>query len=236
MRGDLLVWVVFPYAALVVFAVGHVWRWRTDQFGWTTRSTQLLERRWLWWGSNLFHFGALLAIGGHVVGILIPKSFTETLGVPESTYHRASVAMGSLAGLMCLAGLVILILRRLRVPRVAATTTTADLVAYAAITVAIVTGVMATSGYQLLTGGYDYRVTVAPYFRGIFSLDPQPALMTSAPFLYQLHVLASFALYALWPFTRLVHVWSVPWRYLMRRPIVYRAARGAAPARPRRRL
>jgi nitrate reductase gamma subunit len=233
-RGDLLVWVVFPYAALVVFAVGHVWRWRSDQFGWTTRSTQLLERRWLWWGSNLFHFGALLAIGGHVVGILIPKSVTRAAGVPESTYHHASVAMGSLAGLMCLAGLVILILRRLLKPRVAVTTTTADLVAYAAITVAIVTGVIATSGYQIFTDGYDYRTTVAPYFRGIFMLDPVPSRMTSAPALYQLHVLASFALYALWPFTRLVHVWSVPWRYLMRRPIVYRAARQGAPTARRR--
>ncbi len=97
-------------------------------------------------------------------------------------------------------------------PRVAATTTTADLVAYAAITVAIVTGVIATSGYQLLTDGYDYRTTVSPYFRGVLTLDPAAGGIETAPFIYQLHVFASFALYALWPFTRLVHVWSVPWR------------------------
>ncbi len=73
----------------------------------------------------------------------------------------------------------------------------------------------------------DYRSTVSPYFRGIFSLDPAAGAIASAPLPYQIHVLASFVLYALWPFTRLVHVWSVPWRYLIRRPIVYRAARAA---------
>ena len=226
-RLDLVVFVAFPYAALAVFAVGHVWRWRTDQIGWTTRSTQVLERRWLTIGSNLFHVGALLAIGGHVVGILVPKGVTETFGIHERAYHALLVAAGSGAGLLCVAGLAILVARRLRVPRVAATTTTTDLVAYAALTIAIVTGVLATSGYQLLTDGYDYRSTVSPYFRGIFSLDPAAGAIGSAPLLYQIHVLASFVLYALWPFTRLVHVWSVPWRYLIRRPIVYRAARAA---------
>ncbi len=232
-RQDLVIWVVLPYVALAVFVVGHAWRWRTDQLGWTTRSTQLLERRWLAWGSNLFHVGLLMAIGGHVVGILVPKSLTEALGVPERAYHDVSVAAGSLAGLLCVAGLAILIVRRLRFPRIAATTTTMDLAAYAAITVAIVTGVLATSGYQLLTDGYDYRSTVSPYFRGILTLDPAAGRIASAPVLYQLHVLASFALYALWPFTRLVHVWSVPWRYLTRRPIVYRATRGAQEPSPR---
>lgn len=232
-RFDLVAWVVLPYTSLAVFLVGHVWRWRTDQFGWTTRSTQILERRWLALGSNLFHIGLLMAIGGHVVGILVPKRATERLGVPEHVYHTTSIAAGSLAGLLCIAGLAILIIRRVRVPRVAATTTTADLVAYAAITIAIVTGVAATSGYQLLTDGYDYRSTVSPYFRGILTLDPAAGKIASAPVLYQLHVLSGFALYALWPFTRLVHAWSVPWRYLTRRPIVYRAARGARETSPR---
>ena len=232
-RSDLVVFVILPYVALATFAVGHVWRWRADQFGWTTRSTQLLERRWLALGSNLFHVGALLAIGGHVVGIAVPKGVTEGLGVPERVYHDTSIAAGSLAGLLCVAGLAVLIVRRVHFGRVAAPTTTADLVAYAALTVAIVTGVAATSGYQLLTDGYDYRETVAPYFRGLISLDPTAGGIGSAPFLYQLHVLSSFALYALWPFTRLVHVWSVPWQYLLRRPIVYRAARGAREPSPR---
>ena len=180
-RGDFLLWVVLPYAALVVFIVGHIWRWRTDQFGWTTRSTQLMERRWLMWGSNLLHIGLLMAIGGHVVGILIPKSVTEIVGVTEASYHLVAVAAGSVAGLFCVAGLAILIARRLHFPRVGATTKTIDLVVYAVLTVAIVTGAVATSGYQIFTDGYDYRATVSPYFRGIFSFDPTAGNIRSAP-------------------------------------------------------
>ncbi len=226
-RFDTLLWVVLPYAAITTFVVGHIWRWRTDQVGWTTRSTQLLERRWLMVGSNLFHVGALMAIGGHVLGILVPASVTARFGVDEDRYHLVSVTMGSVAGLLCVAGLAVLIARRIRFPRVAATTSGTDLAVYAVLTFVIVTGVIATSGYNLVTGGYDYRATVAPYFRGLFLLDPAAGDMPATPLIYQVHVLGSFVLYALWPFSRLVHVWSVPWRYLTRRPVVYRAARGA---------
>ncbi len=225
-RSDVILWVIVPYATLAVFVVGHVWRWRTDQFGWTTRSTQLLESRWLTIGSNLFHVGALLAIVGHIVGMIFPESLTERFGMSEHMYHVQAVGVGSFAGFLCIAGLVILVVRRLSVPRVAATTSTADLVMYAVITVAIVTGQIATAGYQVLTDGYNYRETIAPYMRGLMVFDPRPSHISGAPVLYQVHVLSTFALYALWPFTRLVHVWSVPWRYLIRRPQVVRARRG----------
>jgi nitrate reductase gamma subunit len=124
--GDVLLWVVLPYAAIVLFVAGHVWRYRHDQFGWTSRSTQLLESRWLMWGSNLFHYGALAAIGGHVLGILIPSQVTEFFGVSEAIYHLISVGAGSLAGIACVAGLVILIIRRAYFERVRRTTSRVD--------------------------------------------------------------------------------------------------------------
>ena len=67
---QVFVWVAVPYLALGIFVVGHIWRWRYDQFGWTSRSTQLQERRLLKWGSPLFHYGTFAAIAGHVIGIL----------------------------------------------------------------------------------------------------------------------------------------------------------------------
>src|SRR5215471_18139044 len=73
---QLLIWVALPYLALGIFVVGHVWRWRYDQFGWTSRSTQLQERRLLKWGSPVFHYGAFAAIAGHVIGVLIPERWT----------------------------------------------------------------------------------------------------------------------------------------------------------------
>ena len=85
-RAGTLLWVILPYLAIATFVVGHIWRWRRDQFTWTTRSTQLLESRLLKLGSPLFHLGLLAVIGGHVIGILVPQSVTEWLGVYKDTW------------------------------------------------------------------------------------------------------------------------------------------------------
>lgn len=220
--GGVLLWVVLPYTAIVLFVAGHVWRYRHDQFGWTSRSTQLLEGRWLPWGSNLFHYGALAAIGGHVLGILIPAQVTEFFGVSESAYHVISVGAGSVAGIACVAGLVILVARRAYFPRVRRTTTRVDVAAYILLTLVIVLGMIETIGYNALGGGYDYRATVAVWFRGLLFLSPHPELMSAAPLVYQLHSASAWLLFALWPFSRLVHVWSLPWQYVGRPYILYR--------------
>ena len=97
---DLWWWVILPYAAMVVFVVGHIWRWRYDQFGWTSRSTQLQERRLLKWGAPLFHYSAFAAIAGHAIGILVPRSFTEWLGISERAYTLFSGIAGSVAAIL----------------------------------------------------------------------------------------------------------------------------------------
>lgn len=112
MTNDFALWVVLPYIALTVFVVGHVWRWRANQFGWTTCTTQLLENRWLRLGSRPFHLGVFPAIAGHVFGQLVPKSLTAAFGVSEDVYHVISVGAGTIAGLMLMAGLGLLLARR----------------------------------------------------------------------------------------------------------------------------
>ena len=219
---DIFLWIVLPYVAIVLFIAGHVWRYRHDQFGWTSRSTQLLESRWLAWGSNLFHYGALFAIGGHVLGILIPAQVTAFFGVSEEMYHLVSVIAGSLAGIACVAGLVILIVRRAYFTRVRRTTTRMDVAVYVLLSLVITLGMIETVGYGVLAGGYDYRPTVGVWFRGLFYLSPHPELMAGAPLVYQLHALAAWFLFAIWPFSRLVHVWSLPWQYIGRPYILYR--------------
>jgi nitrate reductase gamma subunit len=221
--ATIYLWVVVPYVAIAVFVTGHVWRYRHDQFGWTSRSTQLLERRWLAWGSNLFHFGALAAIGGHVLGILVPAGLTSLVGLDERRYHVLSAGAGSVAGLACAAGLVILIVRRHRFPRLRGTMTRLDVVVYVLLLAIIGLGLFETIWANGLGGGYDYRSTVAVWFRGLFSLDPHPELMASAPVVYQLHAAAAWLLFALWPFSRLVHAWSLPFQYLGRPYLLYRA-------------
>jgi nitrate reductase gamma subunit len=224
----LFLWVALPYISLSIFVVGHIWRYRRDQFTWTTRSTQLLERRRLRWGSVLFHYGLLAVIGGHVLGLLVPASLTDALGITEETYHRFSTGAGTVSGVICVIGFVILLYRRLSVPRVAATTTRVDVAAYVLLTLVIGLGMLETVGVNLLGGGYDYRATVALWYRGLAMLDPHAALMEGAPLVYQLHAIAAWLLIALWPFSRLVHAWSVPLSYLSRAHILYRR-RGTAP-------
>ncbi len=226
-RTDVLLWIVFPYVCLSIFVVGHWWRYRVDQFGWTSRSSQIYERKLLRWGSILFHYGALAVIAGHVMGLLIPESLTAKLGVSEQMYHIVSVSGGAAAGIACVLGFAILVYRRITVRRVARATTRMDVIVYIVLAIVLVLGMSETIGVNLMGSGYDYRATVSIWFRDIFLLNPHPALMASAPLVYRLHALAAFTLFALWPFSRLVHVWSIPIEYLWRPYIVYRSRTGA---------
>jgi nitrate reductase gamma subunit len=225
-RLDFFLWVALPYLCVASFAAGHVWRYRRDQYAWTARSTQLLERPLLMVGSTLFHFGLLAAIGGHVLGILVPRSWTEAVGIDETAYHWLAVVAGSVSGAAIVAGLTLLVYRRLRIKRVRVTTTRSDLVLYPVLVAAIVFGMLATA-WGSAADRYAYRETVSPWFRGIFALDPHASLMTSAPFLFQAHAVTAWLLLAIWPYTRLVHAWSIPLAYLGRSPILYRRAAGA---------
>ena len=229
-----VLFVVLPYLCLATFVVGHVWRWRHDQFGWTTHTSQLLESRILRLGSPLFHLGALGVIGGHVVGLLVPASVTRRLGVSEHLYHLTAVWAGTVTGTMLCAGLLLLAARRFANGRVRRTTSPMDRVLYLGLAVMLALGMGETVGVNLLGHSYDYRETVAVWFRQIFWFQPNTALMTHAPVVYRAHAVCGFLFLAMWPFTRLVHVWSAPLAYLWRPYVVYRARRGPVPAaRPR---
>ena len=110
--GEILLWIILPYVAIATFVVGHWWRYRFDQFGWTSGSTQLFEQKILGWAGPAFHYGALAAVGGHVIGLMIPKSFTEAIGMSESTYRWFSAVAGAVAGAVCVVGFVGLVYRR----------------------------------------------------------------------------------------------------------------------------
>ena len=236
-QGPVLLYAVLPYAAIAVFAVGTGWRYRRDQYGWGARSTQFLESRVLRYGSTIFHLGVLAAIGGHVLGLLVPRSWTGAVGIPDSAYHVIAVIGGVAAGGAVLVGFLILVYRRLRFPRVRVTTTRMDVATFGLLAFGILTGILATT--TNLGDSVQYRETVGPYFRQVLVLDPKPGLMSGdgVSLIFQVHVVAVWFLYALWPFSRLVHVWSIPVDFLRRSPILYRsrmprhrADRGAMPA------
>ncbi|HVL60519.1 MAG TPA: respiratory nitrate reductase subunit gamma [Microbacterium sp.] len=226
MNGDaiqVLLWVALPYAAFATFVVGHIWRYRYDKFGWTTRSSQVYENRLLRWGSPMFHLGILFVIAGHFVGLIIPREWLYAIGISEEMYHVGATVLGTAAAVLTIAGLAILIYRRRTVGPVFLATTVMDKVMYVFLGATILFGTAATVLYQVFGPGYEYRGTIGPWFRSLIGLQPQPELMADAPLAFQLHVLTATLLFALWPFTRLVHVFSAPIGYLFRPYIVYRS-------------
>ncbi len=221
---DVLLWGVLPYLMLAVLVGGTIWRYRYDQFGWTTRSSQLYESRLLRIGSPLFHFGILVVIVGHVVGLVIPRSWTDRIGVSEHLYHLNALALGSVAGVATLVGVIILIYRRRTTGPVFMATTRNDKLMYVVLVAAIVAG-LATTVLSVAAPdqGPSYRETVSPWFRSVFILQPDVAAMAAAPLAFKIHVLIGMLLFCLWPFTRLVHAFTAPLHYLFRPYIVYRS-------------
>jgi nitrate reductase gamma subunit len=217
-------WDDAPYVVLSVAAVGTWWRYRYDKFGWTTRSSQIYESKLLSIGSPLFHFGSLMVIMGHVMGLFIPESWTQAVGMSDHLYHLQALLLGAPAGLAALTGIGLLIYRRRRHGPVFLATTRNDKLMYLVLVCALVAGMCCTlMGALPHDEAHEYRQTVSIWFRSIWILDPRGDLMAHAAFYYQIHVLIALALFALWPFTRLVHAFSAPIGYLFRPYIVYRS-------------
>jgi nitrate reductase gamma subunit len=221
---DTLLWVALPYIAFTVLVVGLILRRRYDNFGWTTRSSQLYERRLLRIASPLFHFGLLAVIGGHIVGLLIPESFTAWLGLSERQYHLTAVSAGSVAGIATIAGAVLLIYRRRTVGSVFAVTTKNDKAMWVFLLGAISLGMLTTiMGSGAFGKAHNYRADVSPWLRSILFFNPKPELMAGAPLSYRVHVISTMLLFMIWPFTRLVHALSAPAKYLFRPYVIYRS-------------
>lgn len=220
---QILLWVALPYICAAIFILGHIWRYRYDKFGWTTRSSQSYENRLLRWGSPMFHFGILMVIAGHVVGLLVPREWLYAIGISEEIYHIGATVLGTFAAVLTLAGLAILIFRRRTVPAVFLATTVMDKVMFVFLGATLLFGTAATVVYQVFGSGFHYRETISPWMREAMIFRPRPELMLEVPLLFQLHVITACVLFALWPFTRLVHVFSAPVGYLFRPYIVYRS-------------
>ncbi|MGE2725057.1 respiratory nitrate reductase subunit gamma [Mycolicibacterium pulveris] len=223
MSGWVIFWDVVPYVTLAVVAVGTWWRYRYDKFGWTTRSSQLYESRLLRIGSPMFHFGILVVIVGHVIGLVIPESWTN-LVMSDHVYHIQAMVLGAIAGITTLGGIALLVYRRRTNGPVFLATTVNDKVMYAVLVLAIVAGLACTLiGATPVGADHDYRESVSPWFRSIWILQPRGDLMVAAPLWFHIHVIIALVLFCLWPFTRLVHVFSAPIGYLFRPYIVYRS-------------
>ena len=161
---------------------GTIWRYRYDQFGWTTRSSQLYESRLLRIGSPLFHFGILVVIVGHVGRPGDPEVVDRGGRGLQEIYHVNALVFGAIAGICTLVGIVILIYRRRTTGPVFMATTRNDKAMYVVLVAAIVAGLWTTlvsvgAGHE----AHNYRETVSPWFRSLFVLQPDVDAMAAAP-------------------------------------------------------
>lgn len=215
-------WVILPYICIAIFIVGHIFRYKTDQLGWTAKSSEFVEKKQLMIGSTLFHIGVVPVILGHVAGLAIPKEWLHAIGVNDHLYHIGAVYIGGLFGFITLAGMIVLTSRRFTKKSVRRLSSTSDLIVNILLLFIVIMGIFSTVVTNAVEPSFDYRETISVWFRNLFTLSPDAALMASVPISFKIHIVTAFIIFALWPFTRLVHVWSVPINYVNRSYIIYR--------------
>lgn len=220
--GDQLLWVIFPYACIAIFIIGHIFRFKYDQFSWTAKSSEFVEKKSLMWGSILFHLGIIPVILGHVVGLGIPASWLRAIGVSDHLYHIGAVYIGSIFGIMTLIGMLLLTARRVTNENVRKLSSLSDILVNFLLLFIVFIGCYSTIVTNATIPDFDYRNTISEWFRGLLILRPEAGYMEGVPLSFKIHVLTGFLITALWPFTRLVHVWSVPVNYVGRSHILYR--------------
>ncbi len=212
MNWNNLLFVVFPYIALFSAVAVTIYRSLTRPFSISSLSSQLLERRRLFWGSIPFHWGITIILLIHLIAILIPRSITLWNAQPLRLYLLEITGFG--LGVWALVGLGILLWRRAGVSRIRAVSTPMDYVLIALLLVAVVTGLINAALYRW--GSYWFPGLLTPYVLSILTFRPDASAVAVLPFNIQLHVFTAWALTLIFPFSRLVHIFTWPLAYLLR--------------------
>lgn len=216
-------WGALPYIAFTVMVVGTAYRYWTGERGWSTKSSEFLAKDSLKVAGPMFHLGLLMAFGGHVIGILVPKAITDGVGISEHLYHIIALSGGIPAGILFFGGFILLMQRRFCNPRMKVNTSTSDVVIYLVLFMTLVTGFGGTLLNAVgLLGDFNYREAISPWFRSILAMNPDVTLMADVPIIFKLHMIMWMVTAIVFPFTRLVHCLSFPFEYFLRNRIIYR--------------
>jgi nitrate reductase gamma subunit len=222
--ANTLLFGIYPYICLAVFAVGSWLRYDREPYSWRSESSQLLRRGQLRLASNLFHIGILGIFFGHLVGLLTPVPVWHAIGVDAPTKQLIAILAGGAAGLLCFVGLAMLIHRRLTDPRIRANTKTMDLVVLFLLLAQLVLGLVSILfSLQHLDGAEMIRLMTWAQHIATFRADAA-AYVAEVALVFKLHLLLGMTLFLVFPFSRLVHIWSglATVRYLVRPPQIVR--------------
>ncbi len=201
-----------PYAALLIFIVGSIFRYRTQPFSVSSLSSQILESRILYWGSHAFHIGIIALFVGHAIGFLFPSGVISFTGQPT---RLLIIEISAFAfGLLSLFGILTLIYRRIFVAKIKAVTSKMDVVVYLLILVQVISGLWIA--YFDRWGSAWFAISLAPYLKSIFLLAPNFEAVAAMPLSIKIHVASAFVFVAIVPFTRLMHFLVFPFVYITR--------------------
>jgi len=207
----------YPYLCLTVFVLGSLVRFDREQYTWRSGSSQLLRRRQLSWGSNLFHIGILIIFFGHLVGLLTPIAIFDFLGIGHSFKQIMAIVIGGAAGIACLIGITLLTHRRLFDARIRNTSSFGDIFILLLLFVQLLLG-LATIPISLEHLSGAEMIKFMNWAQGIVTLNPGAAsFVANVSPIFKLHIFLGMTIFLVFPFTRLVHVWSAPIWYLGRR-------------------
>lgn len=221
---------IYPYIALAVLALGSIVRYDREPYTWRSGSSQLLRRRQLMAGSVLFHVGVLVIFFGHLGGLLTPIWIFDALGISHGAKQLLAVVAGGIAGVMAIVGATLLVHRRLFDARVRAASSTSDTLIIVLLWLQLALG-LATIPVSLGHLDGHEMVRFMSWAQGIFTFDPAAAnYIAGAHPIFQLHLFLGLTILLLFPFTRLVHMLSVPVRYLWRPG--YQVVRSKGAGRP----
>ena len=209
---DNLLFVMFPYVSIILALVGTTYRLLYRPFSVSSLSSQLLERRKLYWGSISFHYGIVLILLMHLLALLFPRGLLLWNSVPVRMYLLE--ISGLALGLWALVGLSVLLWRRLGEPRIRAVSDPMDILVLLLLLESLITGVLTATLYRF--GSNWFAGIFTPYLRSIFTLQPAVQMLTPLPWIIKLHALNFFILLAIFPFSRLVHIVTLPLGYLIR--------------------
>jgi len=215
---------IYPYIALTVFVLGSLVRYDREQYTWKTGSSQLLESKQLRRGSLPFHVGIIMVLMGHFVGLLTPHQVWDFLHVTAPMKQVFAMAMGGFFGLVCLYGLLILINRRLNNERVRATSSSMDITLLFLILAQLVLGLISIFVSLGHLDGHE-MLKLMSWAQNLVLLNGSVAAASIAEvhIIFKLHVVLGMTLFLVFPFSRLVHIWSVPVKYFTRNYQVVRS-------------
>lgn len=208
--SNYILFVVFPYIAFFTAVVVGVYRYFTDRFSYSSFSSQFLENRQLFWGSVPWHYGIILILSAHVLAAIFPSFWQNLLGTTGRLYFMEIT--GIVLGIMVILGIALLIVRRIANPRVFAVTSILDWILLADLLFQVVLGVYIAIAYRW--GGLWYLHTAVPWLSSLVKLNPDISTIIPLPLIVKLHYFNAFVIIGLFPFTRLVHIFTVPPGYL----------------------